>query len=386
MKILYASKRPPFPFFQGGAARSAHYLLSTLNNSFNATCKAIGDREFQDKDWPAPSPEDYCTLRIKSVDEADGLTQINSAYPAKIFNNFSQEIHQFVRDYSPDIIWTQLDGADFVAKIGVEHGIKTILFLRDAEDTPYKLKPIASSGVCIVCNSQFMANRIKAITGREAPVIYPSLEKSFGVTGSPEGYITMINPTPVKGIDTFLEIARLMPQEKFLLVESWTLNDSALNKLKAQLENLPNVRFSHRVPDVATIFSQTKLLLAPSKWEEAFGRVVIEAQSCRIPVIASSRGGLPESLGKGGICIKDYLSPSAWVTAIHSILNSPEEYARLATLAYEHANSEQFTTTYAAQNFMAICARQSNFEPSLLHKAQAAIKHLVKKPSHNVRK
>ncbi len=382
MRILYASKRPPFPFFQGGAARSAHYLLSTLSNDFDTECMAIGNKTFQDANWPPPSHDDYKSLGIKSVDDNKSTTSIHSSYPAKIFDNFAEKIHPFIDELRPDIIWTQLDGADSIAKIGRQHGVKTILFLRDAEETPYNLKPIAASGVCMVCNSQFMANRIQTITGRAAHVIYPSLEKSFDVIGDPKGYITMINPTPVKGIETFLEIARLMPHEKFLLVESWTLSDTALDKLKDKLDSLPNVRFSHRVPDVASIYSQTKLLLAPSIWEEAFGRVVIEAQSCRIPVIASSRGGLAESLGDGGICVKDYLSPGAWVTAINGILDTPDTYQDLTQRAYDHAHSEQFTTNYAAKHFLAICAKESNFKPSPIHKAMASLKNLFKTSTH----
>ena len=110
----------------------------------------------------------------------------------------------------------------------------------------------------------------------------------------------MINPHRVKGIDTFLEIARRLPNEKFLLVESWTLGNTELETLKSKLASLANVSFLRRVPDVQEIYRQTKLLIVPSVWEEAFGRVVIEAQSCKIPVIVSQRGGLPEAVGDGG--------------------------------------------------------------------------------------
>ena len=55
-----------------------------------------------------------------------------------------------------------------------------------------------------------MAQRAQRITGKAAHVIYPSLEETFGVKVDPAGSITMINANRVKGVDTFLEIARRM--------------------------------------------------------------------------------------------------------------------------------------------------------------------------------
>lgn len=52
-----------------------------------------------------------------------------------------------------------------------------------------------------------------------------------------------------------------------------------------------------------------KILPIPSQWEEAFGRVAIEAMVNGIPVIASNVAGLRDSVGEGGILIeKDNLS------------------------------------------------------------------------------
>lgn len=58
------------------------------------------------------------------------------------------------------------------------------------------------------------------------------------------------------------------------------------------------------VDDIDKIFAQTRILLVPSLWDEAFGLIVVEAMLRGIPVLASHVGGLPEA--KLGV---DYLLP-----------------------------------------------------------------------------
>ena len=166
----------------------------------------------------------------------------------------------------------------------------------------------------------------------------------------------MINPNRVKGIDTLFEIARRLPSEKFLLVESWKLNDADLANLQTQLAQVPNVRFVRRVSDMRSIYGETKLLLVPSVWEEGFGMVAIEAQSCAIPVIASARGGLPESVGEGGILISDYGNAGAWVEAIGRVLGDAAIYREWSDRARRHAGAEDFVPTQLARRFLEVCS------------------------------
>jgi glycosyltransferase involved in cell wall biosynthesis len=169
----------------------------------------------------------------------------------------------------------------------------------------------------------------------------------------------MINPVGVKGIDTLLAIAAQLPDEPFLLVESWKLGDKALQQLNAQLASLPNVRFQTRLADMREIYRQTRLLLVPSLWEEGFGMVAIEAQSCRIPVIASARGGLVESVGDGGLLIKDYRNVERWLEAIRRELGDQDTYATLSEQAYRHAASAQFSPVQLATQFADICTSEA---------------------------
>jgi len=45
-------------------------------------------------------------------------------------------------------------------------------------------------------------------------------------------------------------------------------------------------------------YGRSRLLLAPSRWVESWGRVASEAQISGLPVIATKSGGLPEAVGR----------------------------------------------------------------------------------------
>ncbi len=62
--------------------------------------------------------------------------------------------------------------------------------------------------------------------------------------------------------------------------------------------SLANVEFKG-VRDPKEIYKEIDVLLVSSLWNEPFGRVVPEAYSYGIPVLASNRGGLPELVKEG---------------------------------------------------------------------------------------
>ncbi|HKV08339.1 MAG TPA: amino acid adenylation domain-containing protein, partial [Thermoanaerobaculia bacterium] len=114
------------------------------------------------------------------------------------------------------------------------------------------------------------------------------------------GSVTLINPCAVKGISIFLELARRLPEVAFAAVPTWGTTAEDREALAA----LENVRILQPAANVDEIFRETRVLLAPSLWGEAFGQVAVEAMLRGIPVLASDVGGLPEA--KLGV---DYVLP-----------------------------------------------------------------------------
>jgi glycosyltransferase involved in cell wall biosynthesis len=116
-------------------------------------------------------------------------------------------------------------------------------------------------------------------------------------------YLTFVNPDPAKGVRVFARIAeelgRRRPDIPILVVEGRsTLRQPYVDDLT--LRGLPNVRTMENTPDPRQFYSVSKLVLMPSLWRESSPLVAIEAMANGIPVLASDRGGLPETVGEGG--------------------------------------------------------------------------------------
>ncbi len=130
-------------------------------------------------------------------------------------------------------------------------------------------------------------------------------------------FVTFINPLPEKGVSLFLKLlaraAVEAPDMRFLVVESRGRLHDALQKLGLPLSLLDRVTRLPKQDDIATVYGVTKVLLMPSFWFEAAGRILIEANANGIPVLATDRGGIPETLNGAGRllpiperCTQDY--------------------------------------------------------------------------------
>lgn len=102
--------------------------------------------------------------------------------------------------------------------------------------------------------------------------------------------ITLINANQNKGVHVFLEIARRMPERKFLGVLPY-YGELRVPPAPSNVEWVP---FND---DIRTILRRTRILLVPSYYE-SFGRVAMEAMLNGIPVLYSKPN--PNSVYPGG--------------------------------------------------------------------------------------
>lgn len=149
--------------------------------------------------------------------------------------------------------------------------------------------------------------------------------------------MTFINPVPVKGRDLAFAIAERCPEISFLFVRGWPLSGKAEAALRRRAEALGNVHLLDRQSAMKPVYEQTHILLAPSQWEETWGRVASEAQFSGIPVLASLRGGLPEAVGPGGRLLAHNAPADLWAETLRHMWHDEHEHARLSEAAFAHA-------------------------------------------------
>jgi len=204
----------------------------------------------------------------------------------------------------------------------------------------------------IITNSKFMEKTLRKFGISSTPIqtVYPFITLSSyriqdkDISGK---YLTFINPSYLKGIEIFRKIIKKLPQRKFLVI------GEGIEKLK----NISNVTCFDWYDDARDIYRKTSIILFPSIWDEPFGRIPIEAGINGIPTIASNRGGLPESVGKGGILIDDPDNINAWLFAIKKIESNREDFSKKAML---HAKKFAFEKGY--DNFKKIVKEILNLE------------------------
>jgi glycosyltransferase involved in cell wall biosynthesis len=86
-------------------------------------------------------------------------------------------------------------------------------------------------------------------------------------------------------------------------------------------------------PQLSSLYSQADLYLAPSR-HEGFGIPVLEAFRCGCPVLASSGGALPETVGNGGLVERSW-EPEQWARTIEKLLKDRSTLDDLRRRGYE---------------------------------------------------
>jgi len=177
--------------------------------------------------------------------------------------------------------------------------------------------------------------------GLESTAIAPPVRPERVVASDPHPrFLTFVNPALIKGLTVFARIAcelgRRRPDIPMLVVEG-RAGAGALAQLGIDLAGVRSLSWMPNTPDPRRFYRFSRAVLMPSLWRESFGRVAAETLFNGLPVLASDRGALPETLENAGLVLhvpdrytpETYEVPTArevepWIAAIERLWDDPD--------------------------------------------------------------
>jgi glycosyltransferase involved in cell wall biosynthesis len=227
------------------------------------------------------------------------------------------------------VMVSHLENVPLAADLARGYGVPLIVVCHNTFDLTWE-PLVAGSTALAVVNSQWMREAAEAAfaQGSVRPdrllVVRPPVHAADYAT-KPGDCITLVNCTATKGIGVLAELAKRMPDRKFLAVRG--------GYGEQQPPDLDNVLVldhmsGQRMRD--EVYARTRILLMPSDYE-SWGRAGVEAMASGIPVIAHPTDGLRESLAAAGV-FADRDDVGAWQQAIET-LDDPVVYGAAARKA-----------------------------------------------------
>ena len=132
---------------------------------------------------------------------------------------------------------------------------------------------------------------------------------------------------PEKGLDFILSVldAQTLPW-RALFVGTGPF-EATLRRWGAKHGSRVAIVNDARHDDVPRVLNAMDVLVAPSEttasWREQFGRMIVEAFACGVPVLSSDSGELPFTVGDGGLVRKER-DHAAWTATVGELLGSAE--------------------------------------------------------------
>jgi glycosyltransferase involved in cell wall biosynthesis len=142
---------------------------------------------------------------------------------------------------------------------------------------------------------------------------------------------------------------RLLMQTLSVLSTTWRALFIGAGPMNSELRGWAaaygdRVRIESGVPHdrVPAFLNAMDVLCAPSQttasWREQFGRMLVEAFACGVPVVASDSGEIPYVVGDAGLVLPES-DASAWTQTLDALLSDESRRTRLSTLGRSRAVS-----------------------------------------------
>lgn len=346
MRILLANGHPYLPQTLGGAQSSMHDLAVEFTRRGHDVAVLGG---LTKDGWTGLRSRIQRKLRRRSfsIDRGLGYPVYRAWFPWAVAADVARHMRAQVvvpQSYLPARFAQALAGVD----------TRVVIYLRNVEAGEFGGDPRDLRDVGYVANSYYTAAHWEREFGIRAHVVYPLVPREKYQTETTRENVTFINPHPLKGVEIALSVAERCPDIPFSFVKSWTLMPEDLEHLQQRLASLPNVTLMPPTLDMRTVYGKARIVLAPSRWEEAFGRIAAEAHYSGIPVVASDRGGLREAVGPGGILMDKEASATEWAETVRNLWHDRELYDRLSRAALDYSKRPEMNRADQVDELLAI--------------------------------
>lgn len=346
MRILFATNHSYLPERAGGVEANTHewcVLLGRLGHDVAVLCALDPRGTYRFRTF----------LDRRLNGRARATPEHSLRYPVYRAWDVAGHFERVVEHFGPGLVVVQPADSASLSRRAKACGIPAIIYLHDAELEALRgLEPRSLTDHWLA-NSRFVAERAT----RElevVPEIIPPLVRAEAYAVHASGRrVLFVNPDPRKGVEIALALAEGRPDIPFDFVECWPSNRDRIG-FRRRAEAAGNVAWHPRTPDMRRHYRNARLLLVPSLWEEGWGRVVTEAQVSGIPALASAHGGLPESVGPGGLLIPPDAGIAAWRDALDKLWDDGPVYRRLAAAALDHARRPEIQPQFLMEKFLAV--------------------------------
>lgn len=188
---------------------------------------------------------------------------------------------------------------------------------------------VRTSGNYLVYNSEYVKEQL-GYEHLSCICIPPVDYREYYKTGGNGEYITLINLNENKGGQILIEIAKRLPQYKFLGVKGGYYE-------QIQDTSVKNITYVQPHEDIKKVYKKSKIVIMPSEYE-SYGQVAIEAISSGVVVVNSDAKGLCSALGPASIPIQRN-NIDAWCSKIEDLMTNVNYYEERKQIALERAKA-----------------------------------------------